>query len=185
MVLVVEDNLLNQKVIVNLLRRQNLSCDLAGNGDDAIDMYTSDPARYAMILMDIYMPIKDGLTATREIRVFEEENGIKTIPIIALSAQVMDQDRDACIKAGMDAFLEKPVRFMNLCKILDPIFSGYPSYENTTPSPNINNVNAGISINNYKQHNSPNINNHTNNTAVNTIATSPTTTTFINNYQTT
>jgi CheY-like chemotaxis protein len=127
-VLVVEDNAVNQKVIVKSLARLNLDCDVANNGDIGVEMYRLQSTRYALILMDICMPVKDGLVATREIRAFESENHLGHIPIVALSAQVLDQDRDACALAGMDAFLEKPVRFANLRNLLNPIFAQNPLY---------------------------------------------------------
>jgi len=163
-ILVVEDNVLNQKVAVNFLRRLNIPSDVAGNGEIAVNLYKDHPTRYGAILMDICMPVKDGLDASREIRAFElisagrsprlalmrtdtyagdpllnprqvltSSGTYRRVPIVALSAQVMDQDRDACMMAGMDGFLEKPVRFENLRKLLTPIYSPIPKWQNPFP----------------------------------------------------
>jgi PAS domain S-box-containing protein len=102
-ILVVEDNLANQKVISLILRSAGYECEIAHNGLDAIEHVTN--AEYDVILMDCQMPEMDGVTATVKIR----EMGIDT-PIIALTAGVFNQDKETCLGAGMNAFLTKPVQ---------------------------------------------------------------------------
>jgi CheY-like chemotaxis protein/nitrogen-specific signal transduction histidine kinase len=103
-VLVVEDNPVNQVVAVRLLERQGCRVDLATTGQEAVARCAARP--YGVVLMDCYMPEMDGFEATRRIRA--ADNGRRT-PIIALTASVLDTDRQRCLDAGMDAVLPKPV----------------------------------------------------------------------------
>lgn len=109
-VLLVEDNVINQKVAMALLSRLGLEIDLAANGREALHLFA--PGRYAAILMDCQMPEMDGFEATRCIR-SQEANSSHT-PIIALTAGASAEDRTQALSAGMDAFLAKPVRFAEL-----------------------------------------------------------------------
>ncbi|MGF1736283.1 response regulator [Photobacterium satsumensis] len=108
-VLLVEDNLVNQKVASLHLTKAGYEYDIANNGQEAVDIYASNQA-FSLILMDCMMPIKDGFEATKEIRAFEQQNQLSQIPIIALTASVVDDDIQACFDAGMDAYVPKPVR---------------------------------------------------------------------------
>ncbi len=107
--LVVEDNLVNQKVAVKLLERLGYRVDVADNGADAVETVERIP--YAAVLMDVQMPKMDGLEATRRIR--EREAG-RRIPIIAMTANAMKEDEQRCLAAGMDGFISKPVKVENL-----------------------------------------------------------------------
>jgi len=102
--LLVEDNKVNQKVALTLLGRLGYQVDLAENGQEAVDAVQRQP--YALILMDMQMPVMDGLEATRRIRT-QAVAGTR-VPIIALTANAMQSDQDACRQAGMDDFLAKP-----------------------------------------------------------------------------
>lgn len=104
-VLVVEDNPVNQKIALSLLARLGITADLAEDGRQAIDRVAASD--YDIILMDMQMPVLDGIDATREIRALS----IPRQPwIIALTANAFETDRDRCIQAGMDDFLSKPFR---------------------------------------------------------------------------
>lgn len=104
-VLVVEDNPVNQKIALSLLARLGIVADLAEDGRQAVDRVTN--GRYDIVLMDMQMPVLDGIDATREIRSLD----LPRQPwIIALTANAFETDRDRCIQAGMDDFLSKPFR---------------------------------------------------------------------------
>lgn len=106
-ILVAEDNIVNQKVIRLILEKQGFRADLVANGLEAVKALEMMP--YDLVLMDAQMPEMDGLTATRIIR--DPASPVKnhTIPIIALTANVMKGDREICIEAGMDDYIPKPV----------------------------------------------------------------------------
>ena len=113
-VLVVEDNAVNQKVALNLLRRLDYDAEVVGNGLLALQAILD--GAYDAVLMDGNMPVMDGLTATRRIR--EMLKGRK-LPIIALTASALADDRDSCLAAGMDDYLAKPVQLEQLRQVLD------------------------------------------------------------------
>jgi signal transduction histidine kinase len=103
-VLVVEDDLINQELLRVLLERSGLRVDVAGTGSQAL--LAARSVGYELILMDLRMPVMDGFDATREIRALP---GYREAPIIALTADVFEEDRRRCFEAGMDAHLGKPV----------------------------------------------------------------------------
>jgi CheY-like chemotaxis protein len=105
-ILVVEDNPVNQLVVQRVLERAGHRVRVAENGLAAIDATASE--RFDAILMDVEMPELDGLEATRRIRE-NEGKGVRT-PIIAMTAGALEGDKDSCLRAGMDAYLEKPFR---------------------------------------------------------------------------
>ncbi len=106
-VLLVEDNLVNQKIAVRMLQKMGHEVDVASNGLEAVEKRVS--GSYSAILMDVSMPVMDGLEATRKIREMERVRGGR-VPIIALTANAMDGDRERCVSVGMDDYLSKPVR---------------------------------------------------------------------------
>jgi len=105
-VLVVEDNPLNQKITLRMLQKLGCETALAENGREAVTAVES--SRYDLILMDVQMPVMDGVDATRLIRAREAQAG-GHVPILALTANATVHDRDRCLTAGMQGFLTKPV----------------------------------------------------------------------------
>jgi len=105
-ILVVEDNVVNQKVAVRMLEKMGCRVDVAANGLEALDILARCP--YDLVFMDLHMPEMDGLTATIEIR--RQECGDYRIPIVAMTADAMTGDREKCLDAGMDDYITKPVR---------------------------------------------------------------------------
>ena len=106
-ILLVEDNLLNQRIVLFSLKKFNHIVTIANNGLEAVEKFMT--AEYDVILMDIMMPVMDGLEATVKIREVEESNNAcKRTLIIALTANTMDNDRNKCLSYGMDEFMSKP-----------------------------------------------------------------------------
>jgi len=109
-ILLVEDNVVNQKMTNLILSKAGYMIDIASNGKEAVDKYSSDPDAYDLIFMDINMPVMDGFEATINIRSIEEKKSIPQIPILALTANVLDDFRQKCKDAGMNDFLTKPIK---------------------------------------------------------------------------
>ncbi|GAB1417549.1 hypothetical protein MASR2M12_03140 [Bacteroidales bacterium] len=108
-VLLVEDNELNQKFAMAVVRKMGFTIDVAPNGRIGVELFKSK--NYHLILMDIQMPEMNGIEATLEIRRIEVELGKShRIPIIAVTAFAMEQDKRNCIEAGMDEFIAKPYK---------------------------------------------------------------------------
>jgi len=103
--LLVEDNVLNQKLIFLTLAKRGFEIDVANNGQEALDKLEN--RAYDIILMDLMMPVMDGFAATRNIRKREKDKGNKNI-IIGLTANTYDADRERCINEGMDEYMAKP-----------------------------------------------------------------------------
>ena len=117
-VLVAEDNVINQKVLKSLLRSAGYRVQLANDGREAVAAwrhYTFD-----LILMDVQMPLMDGLEATRLIREQERSSGNR-IPIIALTAHALEGDRERCLNAGMDEYVAKPVGRSQLLEAIEAV----------------------------------------------------------------
>jgi len=115
-VLVAEDNLTNQDVVLSILGKLGYHANLAANGTEAVKLLQH--AEYDLVLMDCEMPEMDGWEAARCIR--EPANGVLNpqIPIIALTADAMPEDRDRCLKAGMNDYLAKPIEPVQLAAVL-------------------------------------------------------------------
>ncbi len=113
--LLVEDNAVNQRVAALMLEDAGYRCDIVANGRDAVKLYQT--TRYDLILMDCQMPEMDGYEATAAIRAIE--NGERHIPIVALTAHAMQGDREKCLAAGMDDYMQKPMRREELVAALE------------------------------------------------------------------
>ncbi len=113
-ILVVEDNAVNKKLAQFMLAKAGYSVDFADDGQEAVELYTSAPGNFDLILMDIQMPRMDGREATRKIR----EHGFTDIPIIAMTAESMQSDREKCLQAGMNDYISKPIRREMIFKMI-------------------------------------------------------------------
>jgi len=107
-ILLVEDTPVNQALGRSILRKAGYQVALAQDGVEALEMM--DRESYTLVLMDMQMPRMDGLEATRRIRALERQRGEVHIPVVALTANALDSDRQRCLEAGMDAFLAKPFK---------------------------------------------------------------------------
>jgi len=105
-ILLAEDNPVNQKLAALMLAKAGCEVEIAASGREALEKYTTDPARYDLIFMDIQMPEMDGIEATKEIR----SRGFSAVPIVAMTARAMSGDRESCIAAGMNDYITKPIR---------------------------------------------------------------------------
>jgi CheY-like chemotaxis protein len=105
--LIVEDIEINREILMTLLESSGLDIDSAENGKEALDMITIAPNKYDIVFMDVQMPQMDGYTATRQIRALPMHR--KRLPIIAMTANVFKDDIEACLAAGMDDHLGKPI----------------------------------------------------------------------------
>ncbi|MGC9385682.1 MAG: PAS domain S-box protein [Hydrogenovibrio sp.] len=105
-ILLVEDNLVNQKLALALLAKMGYQAELASNGQEALDKVVA--GGYDLILMDCQMPVKDGYQATRDIRAHEQTLG-RHVPIVAMTANAMKGDDEKCFAAGMDDYMSKPI----------------------------------------------------------------------------
>ncbi|MDE1357718.1 ATP-binding protein [Vibrio aestuarianus] len=119
-ILIVEDNLMNQKIASFFLEKAGLDYMVANNGQEALDAITQG-GQFCAVLMDCMMPVMDGLTATKKIRQWEQEQGKNKLPIIALTASVLEEDIKNCFDAGMDAYLPKPYKSKQLFDIFSEL----------------------------------------------------------------
>ena len=115
-ILLVEDNPLNQEVTLGMLSVLGCDADVAGNGQVGLDMIAAK--RYDLVLMDCQMPVMDGYAATRALRAREKESGGGRLRVVALTANALSGDSDACLAAGMDGYLSKPFTIQKLGNIL-------------------------------------------------------------------
>jgi CheY-like chemotaxis protein len=115
-VLVVEDHPVNQLLAQELLERWGHNVAIAANGALALDALAE--RSFDLVLMDMQMPVMGGLEATRRIRQLEEDRGARCVPIVAMTANAMAGDREACLEAGMDGYLSKPIEVDALYKAI-------------------------------------------------------------------
>jgi len=112
-ILLVEDNDINQRVASELLQDVGLLVHIAENGQVALEMVQA--ADYDLVLMDMQMPVMDGVTATQELRKLHAKG---TLPIVAMTANAMERDRERCLEAGMDDFIAKPIDPQQLTRVM-------------------------------------------------------------------
>ena len=116
-VLLVEDNPINQMIAKKMLEKIGLSYELVVNGEEAVARI-KQPHEFNAVLMDCQMPVMDGYEATHAIRDLEQENTLERMPVIAMTANAMEGDKDKCIRAGMDDYVAKPVKQDALKQVL-------------------------------------------------------------------
>jgi CheY-like chemotaxis protein len=124
-VLLVDDNAINLKLLVVFAKRQSLRYSEAVNGLEALETFKREanitvesPTRpFDFVLMDLSMPIMDGLTSTRQIRQFEKKMGLQRSTIVALTGLASEQDQQDASDAGVDMYLVKPVKFADIKRI--------------------------------------------------------------------
>lgn len=117
--LIVEDNPVNQRVAVALLKRLGFDSEVVTNGKEALKKVRASHQGYDVILMDCQMPVMDGYETTRYIRDWETNNSMGRTPVIALTADVLPGTRHNCLESGMDDYLSKPVRKENLSSVIE------------------------------------------------------------------
>ena len=107
-ILVAEDNATNQKLVKNLLNKLGLDCDIASNGQEALDLFKNN--KYNLILLDCQMPVMDGFESASEIRKYENEHNLEPISILALTSSAFEHDKEKCLSFGMNDIITKPIR---------------------------------------------------------------------------
>jgi len=112
-IILAEDVEINREIVITLLEPTLINIDSAENGSEAVRLFTETPDKYNLILMDVQMPEMDGYDATRGIRALGSAKSA-AIPIIALTANVFQEDIEQCVKAGMNDHLGKPIDFDEL-----------------------------------------------------------------------
>jgi signal transduction histidine kinase/ActR/RegA family two-component response regulator len=122
-ILLVEDIDVNREIVLTILQDSGLNIVTATNGQEGLDAYFADPERYSLILMDVQMPVMDGITATQKIRERTDISQAKTVPIIAMTANAFKEDALSCLAAGMNQHIAKPFDmnklFVTLASYLD------------------------------------------------------------------
>jgi CheY-like chemotaxis protein/HPt (histidine-containing phosphotransfer) domain-containing protein len=130
-ILLAEDNLVNQRLAVLLLEKHGHKVSVVGDGEKAWRAATTE--RFDVVLMDVQMPIMDGLNAVRKIRVHEAKHG-GHVPVVAMTAHAMKGDRERCLEAGMDGYVTKPIRPQDLYDAIAKVV--------TNPVPDATNVDS-------------------------------------------
>jgi two-component system sensor histidine kinase/response regulator len=128
-ILLVEDNLINQKVAVQILQKNGHRVVVAGDGQQALDAL--DGGAFDLVLMDLQMPVMDGFEATAAIRMRDRPDS--RMPVIAVTANALQGDRQRCLDAGFDDYVSKPIRWPLLKAAIDNRPSQSPEFEVTRP----------------------------------------------------
>ena len=126
--LLAEDNVVNQKLAVWILKKRGHSVTVAANGQEALDAIAME--QFDVVLMDVQMPKMNGLEATGIIRQ-NEQTTFKHMPIIAMTALAMKGDRERCLEAGMDEYISKPIQPDQIFQTLDRLLAGEPDHSET------------------------------------------------------
>ncbi|MBE0368213.1 hybrid sensor histidine kinase/response regulator [Pseudoalteromonas aurantia] len=134
-ILLVEDNITNQEVAYEMLQSVNLHITIANNGLEALNMVQEQP--FDLVLMDMQMPVMDGITATQEIR---KTKPLDTLPIIAMTANAMQEDIHKCTQAGMNAHIAKPINFDTMLATIHACLEPTQIPQNIAPTGTIDNV---------------------------------------------
>jgi CheY-like chemotaxis protein len=130
-ILVAEDNLVNQLVVRSMLERHGMKVTLVKDGAHALAAIQE--GSFDLVLMDCQMPVMDGYEATRRIRAARRDG--PRLPIVALTANAMAEDRQRCAEAGMDGYVTKPVTAESLCEVLHRHLGQGPASNGGMPSP--------------------------------------------------
>jgi CheY-like chemotaxis protein len=117
-ILVVDDNEINLKLLTGFMKKLKYEHVTATNGKQALDAYSASSPKFSVILMDLSMPIMDGVTATKEIRKIKQEEDERPCRIIACTGLGSNEAKDEAMKSGMDMYLTKPIGFKNLKQVL-------------------------------------------------------------------
>ena len=136
-ILVVEDNPVNQLVVQGLLKKRGYLVRVVANGVEAVKEYSRDPHAVHLVLMDCEMPEMDGFEATQQIRSLEKQRQLRPVPIVALTAHILEEHRERGALVGMDDFLGKPLDCQVLYDTLDRFLVSKretPVNEETSPS---------------------------------------------------
>lgn len=113
-----EDDPINQKLAVATLELRGYEIVVVDNGRQAVEKIKQNPEAFNLILMDIQMPEMDGYEATRTLRALEKSRGCEPLPIIAMTAHAFKQDKEKCLKGGMDDYISKPIDSEKLFAII-------------------------------------------------------------------
>ncbi len=120
-ILLAEDNELNQEIATEILTDAGFSVDVAGNGQDAVNMLkVSEPGYYQLVLMDVQMPVMNGHEAARTIRKLEDRE-LASVPILAMTANAFEEDKQAALECGMNGHIAKPIDVENLFATLNKV----------------------------------------------------------------
>lgn len=120
-ILLAEDNELNQEIAVAILEEAGFSVEVASNGQIAVDMLkASEPGYYQIVLMDVQMPVMNGYEATKIIRKLENK-ALATLPVLAMTANAFEEDKQEALRSGMDGHIAKPIDIKTLMEMLDEV----------------------------------------------------------------
>jgi len=143
-ILLVEDNAVNQKLARRLLENAGNRVTCANNGQEALALFDAGP--FDLVLMDIQMPVMDGIEATVEWRRREQPSPRRHTPILALTANAMTGDRERCLQAGMDGYITKPIRPPEMFQQIREATIGHGCIQRHTDENNASNPCSSVSI---------------------------------------